>query len=77
MFTPGVYKHYKGNRYHATAIVKHSETLEEMVLYRGLYQPYQMYVRPRHMFEENVIVDGVKQPRFELEFELKTEFGKK
>lgn len=76
MFTPGIYKHYKGKLYHAVAIVKHSETLEEMVLYRGLYEPYEMYVRPRAMFEGNVIIDGVEQKRFGLEFELKTEFGK-
>lgn len=75
MFTPGIYKHYKGNKYHAMAIVTHSETLEEMVLYRGLYEPYDMYVRPRAMFEEHVLIDGVQQPRFALEFELKTEFG--
>jgi hypothetical protein len=77
MFTPGVYKHYKGNHYHASAIVIHSETLEEMVVYRALYEPYDMYVRPRAMFEEHITVDGVEQPRFKLEFALKTEFGQK
>jgi hypothetical protein len=76
MFTPGIYKHYKGKPYHAMAIVIHSETREEMVLYRELYEPYDLNVRPRAMFEENVSVDGVEQARFALEFKLKTEFGR-
>lgn len=76
MFTPGIYKHYKGKLYHAMAIVIHSETREEMVLYRELYEPYDLNVRPRTMFEEEVVIDGIEQPRFALEFEMKTEFGK-
>lgn len=76
MFTPGIYKHYKGKLYHAMAIVIHSETREEMVLYRELYEPYDLNVRPRALFEGNVVIDGVEQKRFKLEFELKAEFGK-
>lgn len=71
MFTPGIYKHYKGKLYHAMAVVIHSETREEMILYRELYEPYDLNVRPRGMFEEDVEMDGKMVPRFELVQELK------
>lgn len=64
----GIYQHYKGNLYELIDIVRHSETLEEMVLYKPLYNnkdfPDQMWVRPKEMFFENIIVDGKKIPRF-------------
>ena len=66
MFQPGIYKHYKGKLYHGMAVVMHSESHEEMVLYRGLYDAYDLYVRPRTMFEEDVEIDGKVMPRFEL-----------
>lgn len=64
------YKHYKGNLYKVIDIVRHSETLEEMVLYKPLYVskdfPNQMWVRPIEMFLEKVEINGKKIPRFEF-----------
>ena len=60
----GIYRHYKGNKYEVTGIAKHSETLEEMVVYKALYGEGQIWVRPLKMFMEEVEVDGKKVPRF-------------
>ncbi len=64
------YKHYKGNLYKVIDIVRHSETLEELVLYKPLYVsrdfPNQMWVRPIEMFLEEVEINGKKIPRFEI-----------
>lgn len=66
----GIYRHYKGNLYELIDIVRHSETLEEMVLYQPLYVskdfPGQMWVRPLKMFFEKVEIEGKKIPRFEF-----------
>lgn len=64
-----IYKHYKGNNYEVVGVVRHSETLEEMVLYKALYDHTKfgnnsLWVRPKEMFLENVIVDGVEVERF-------------
>lgn len=56
------YRHFKGNEYEILAIAKHSETLEEMVVYQALYGEQEVYVRPLSMFMETV--NG--QPRFSL-----------
>lgn len=64
MIEPGIYEHYKGNRYEVIGMVKHSESLEDMVLYRALYGDHGMWVRPAAMFAEDVVIDGVKKPRF-------------
>lgn len=61
---PGLYRHYKGNRYEVVGTVRHSETLEPMTLYRALYGEQGLWVRPAAMFEEEVHIDGVAQPRF-------------
>ena len=61
---PGLYRHYKGNRYEVVGTVRHSETLEPMTLYRALYGEQGLWVRPAAMFEEEVVIDGVAQPRF-------------
>lgn len=61
---PGLYRHYKGNRYEVVGTVRHSETCEPMTLYRALYGEQGLWVRPAAMFEETVVVDGVCQPRF-------------
>ena len=64
----GLYKHYKGNLYTIIGIVKHSETLEDLVLYECLYDNPQskLWVRPLKMFLEEVEVDGKKLPRFDF-----------
>ena len=61
---PGKYRHYKGNEYEVLATAKHSETLEEMVVYRALYGNGDVWVRPAFMWNETVEKDGRKLPRF-------------
>ena len=61
----GLYRHYKGGEYEVIGVARHSETLEELVLYKALYDNGSLWVRPLEMFLENVIVDGVEKPRFE------------
>jgi hypothetical protein len=60
----GRYRHYKGNDYEVIAVVRHSETLVAMVLYRALYGDGGLWVRPYAMFMENVLVDGRSVRRF-------------
>ena len=62
----GIYRHYKGNEYELIGVAIHSETLEEMVVYRALYGDKNLWVRPAHMWEEEVEVDGKTVKRFEL-----------
>lgn len=64
MIKPGIYEHYKGNRYKVIAIANHSETLEKMVVYKALYGEVEYWVRPLSMWEELVEVNGEKVPRF-------------
>lgn len=66
MIKPGKYRHYKGKEYEVIGLAKHSETLEDLVVYKALYGEGQMWVRPMKMFEEKVVVDGVEVPRFEF-----------
>ncbi len=61
---PGLYRHYKNLMYEVLGTVRHSETLEAMTLYRALYGERGLWVRPAAMFNEEVVVDGVRQPRF-------------
>jgi hypothetical protein len=63
---PGIYRHYKGNEYEVIGVAKHSETLEDYVVYRALYGEGGLWIRPLQMFEEQVAVDGKMVPRFEL-----------
>ena len=65
MLQLGKYKHYKGNLYEVIGIAHHSETLEDMVVYRALYNDFDLWVRPLAMFLENVEINGVIMPRFE------------
>jgi hypothetical protein len=60
----GVYEHYKGRRYEVLGCARHTETEEEFVVYRTLYGNYDLWVRPKAMFMETVIVDGREVPRF-------------
>ena len=61
----GRYRHYKGKEYEVIGTAKHSETLEEMVVYRALYGDNELWVRPLKMFTETVKVDGKEVLRFE------------
>ena len=60
----GPYRHYKGLLYEVLGVVSHSETLEPLVLYRAEYGERGLWVRPFAMFTEEVVIEGVKQPRF-------------
>lgn len=65
----GTYKHYKGKEYEVIGLARHSETLEELVVYKALYDSKHfgnnsLWVRPKSMFLETVDIDGEKIPRF-------------
>lgn len=60
----GTYRHYKGSLYEVVGVARHSETEEELVVYRALYGEGGLWARPRAMFEETVAVDGRRVPRF-------------
>ena len=60
----GIYRHYKGNLYQVIEVATHSETQEQLVVYRTLYGDYSMWVRPLEMFEESIQVDGQEVARF-------------
>lgn len=62
---PGRYRHYKGREYQVVGIAKHSETLENYVIYKALYGAGQLWIRPLKMFREQITVDGREIPRFE------------
>ncbi len=61
---PGRYRHFKGNEYEVLGVAKHSETLEEMVVYRALYGERGLWVRPAAMWNETVERDGKTYRRF-------------
>jgi len=61
----GLYRHYKGGMYEVIATARHSETLEPMTVYRALYGAQGLWVRPATMFTEQVVIDGLLQPRFQ------------
>ena len=62
----GKYKHYKGGIYEVLGVVMHSETLEEMVLYKSLLSEDRMWVRPLSMFFETIEVEKKVLNRFEF-----------
>ncbi len=64
---PGMYQHYKGNMYEVLySRAAHSETGEELVVYRAHYGSGNVWVRPLSMFVETVIIDGNTAPRFKF-----------
>ncbi|MFM8540890.1 MAG: DUF1653 domain-containing protein [Nitrospira sp.] len=66
MITPGRYQHYKGKDYEVIGCARHSETEEELVVYRALYGERGLWVRPKKLFLETVTVNGLSVPRFRL-----------
>lgn len=60
----GKYQHYKGGFYKAIGVAKHSETQEEMVVYKSLDSEHQLWVRPLEMFQEILKIDEKPIPRF-------------
>lgn len=62
----GKYQHYKGKYYQVLGMAKHSETLEELVVYQALYDEQALWVRPLKMFLENIELEGKIMPRFKL-----------
>ena len=63
---PGLYRHFKGNMYKVLYTAKHSETMEDMVVYQALYGDMGIWVRPRSMFSEEIVRDGKTFVRFEF-----------
>ena len=61
---PGRYRHFKGNEYEVIGLARHSETQEEMVVYRALYGDFGLWVRPARMWNETVERDGKAFRRF-------------
>lgn len=64
MIKLGKYRHYKGHGYEVIGVAKHSETLEELVIYCSA--EHGLWARPLTMFTENVVVDGKEIPRFQF-----------
>ncbi len=64
----GRYRHYKGKHYKVIGLARHSETMEELVVYQALYRTEfgkdGLWVRPKEMFLENVSLNGKSVPRF-------------
>ncbi|MBO4949856.1 MAG: DUF1653 domain-containing protein [Clostridia bacterium] len=66
MLKKGIYRHYKGNLYELIDVAAHSETLEQMVVYRAMYGNYDLWVRPLSMWNEEVEYNGNTVRRFEF-----------
>ena len=64
MIRLGRYRHFKGGEYEVIGVARHSETLEEMVVYRALYGEKGLWVRPASMWDETVERDGKRIKRF-------------
>ncbi len=64
MLKLGKYEHYKGNHYEVIGVARHSETMEDLVVYRALYGEGELWVRPLKMFLEEAEIGDKKVPRF-------------
>jgi hypothetical protein len=62
----GTYEHYKGNRYEVLGVGRHSETHEEMVVYRSLYGSHDLWIRPLSLFLDTVEWEGKTVSRFRI-----------
>ena len=67
---PGIYRHFKGNRYRVLLVARHTETLEDLVIYQALYGEGKCWARPLSMWLEWVDRDGYSGPRFVREEEV-------
>ncbi len=63
---PGRYRHFKGQEYQVIGLATHSETEEQLVVYRPLYGAGNLFVRPLAMFTETLVHQGKEQARFQL-----------
>ena len=63
--SPGLYRHYKGGEYEVLEVAIHSETEEELVIYRPLYGERRLWARPLGMFIESVQLESGEVPRFQ------------
>jgi len=63
---PGIYRHFKGNLYDVITVARHTETGEDMVVYRALHGEFGLWVRPLTMFTEQIERDGKFMARFEF-----------
>ena len=61
---PGLYRHFKGNEYRLLYVAKHSETMEDMVVYQALYGEQGIWVRPASMWNEHIDREDYQGPRF-------------
>lgn len=66
MIKKGIYKHFKGNYYLVVHIGKHTDTLDEFVVYKALYDNGDIWIRPLYQFEEAVKYNNKCVPRFEF-----------
>ena len=66
----GIYQHYKGNTYKVLHIAKHSETLEDMVIYQDINAPDKIWARPVSMWNDDIEIDGKTVKRFKLMEEI-------
>lgn len=64
MIESGRYRHYKGGEYSVLGEARHSETLEELVVYRALYGEQELWVRPKAMFEDAIALPEGTVRRF-------------
>ena len=64
VIVPGKYRHFKGKEYRVLSLAKHSETLEDMVVYQALYGEMGIWVRPARMWKEEVTHQGRQVKRF-------------
>ena len=62
---PGKYQHFKGSIYEVIGVAIHSETKEQMVVYKEEFTN-TLLVRPLKIFTEHVVVDGKEVPRFRI-----------